>query len=99
AAERAGRIDHHEIDAERLPAHRARVRDRCGDAAAEHADKDGVADPQAETVGDLVLKRDERWALIVRSPPFALDNARPGRDIPRIGDAAVALQDPCGARW
>ena len=54
----------------------------------------GVADLEADPVGDPLLERDQRRPLIVRLPPFARDQARARRRLLGIGDAAVALQRP-----
>ena len=98
AAKRVGREHHDEIDAEALPVERAQIGDRRGDVAAEHVDGDVVAELEAEAVGDLLLERDQRRAVVIRAPPFALDDARAGRHLVGIGDAAVALQHPGGVR-
>ena len=62
--------------------------------AAEHVHADRVADRQAEIVGDLLLERDERLAVIVGRPPIAGDDSGILRHRLRIGDAAVAAERP-----
>ena len=96
AAEGVGREHHDEIDAEVLPIDAAQVGDAGGDVAAEHVDGDGVAELQAQPVGDAALERHQRRPVVVRLPPFAGDETRAFRHILRVGDAAVALQHPGG---
>ena len=60
-------------------------------------DLDGwLAELDPEAVGDPLLERDQRRAVIVGSPPFALDDLGAPRDFAGIGQAAVALQHPFG---
>ncbi len=96
ALEGVGGEHQHEIDAEALPVHRAHVADCGRDVAAEHIDDDLVADLEVEPVGDLLLERHQRRAVIIGIPPFALDHLRSLGDFAGIGQAAVALQHPFG---
>ena len=96
ALEGVGREHQHEIDAEALPVDGAQIADGGRDVAAEHVDDDLVADLELQPVGDLLLHRDQRRAVIVGAPPFALDDLRALGDFAGIGQAAVALQHPFG---
>ena len=96
ALEGAGREHQHEIDAEPLPVDGAHIADPGRDVAAEHVDDDLVAELELEPVGDLLLDRDQRRAVIVCAPPFAFDDLGALGDFAGIGQAAVALQHPFG---
>ena len=49
---------------------------------------------RSRSCADLALQRDQRLAGIIGAPPLAGDDARAGRHVRRIGDAAVAAQHP-----
>src|SRR5215212_9458896 len=96
ALEGVGREYQHEVDAQALPVDGPQIADGSRDVAAEYVDDDLVADLEAEPVGDLLLHRDQRWAVIIGAPPFAFDHLGASGDITGIGQSAVALQHPFG---
>ena len=55
-----------------------------------------IAELEFQPVGNLLLYRDQRRTIIVRAPPFALDDLRTSGDFASIGQATIALQHPFG---
>src|SRR5262245_7977354 len=96
ASEGGGREYHDEIDAEALPLDLAQIGNRRSEVAAEHVDRDRVAELEAEPIRDPFLERDQRWTLVVGLPPLPFNQTRPRRNRVSIGDAAIALQRPGG---
>ena len=64
--------------------------------AAEHIDRNPVADREAEALRDVGLHRDQRRPGIIFRPPFAGDHLRALRRLVGKSHAAVAFQRPSG---
>ena len=93
--ERAGREHHHIIQPEILPFHFAQRGNFGRYFDTEQANGHAVANTDAERFGDFGVKADEGRAVIVRSPPFALDQLAALGNCGAIGKPAVAVQHPC----
>ncbi len=97
--ERARREHEHEIDRQSLPFDAPQRADLRVDVAAEHVDRDAVAQPKAEGARQLGIEGNELRAAIVGRPPLACDDARTLGRRCRIGHATVAIDRPARLRW
>src|ERR1700758_543285 len=94
AGKRVRRKHHDEVYRKRLPVDLAQARDLGIDIAAENVDRDGVAELEAESLGDIGIEGDKRRTGIILGPPSALDQSRGWRHVIGISEAAVAREHP-----
>ena len=92
--QRAGRKDHHIVEAHRVPVDLAQRRDPRLDLAAQDRHGDAIADPDVQRPGLVGVQRHQRRPDIIARPPASLHDLAPLGQGGAIGDAALAAQDP-----
>ena len=92
--ERIGAEHEDVIEAQAFPIDRAQIGYARGPLGPQHAEGQQIADFEPGSLGEFLIDRDQRLALMERAPPVSFDDGVARGNLVGIGQAAFAAQRP-----